>query len=170
LLVWRVAVDSLNAPTRQVLVCGAASWRHAARPDRAAFKFAFPILNFIHMNEVTLITADQTELSEITSDIARIAELETIGADTYDVVGPDAHPQTGNNGILQTVTFSVPANRTITHLTQDCIAGPCAWSYNPDGGYEISYRLSNGNTRAEWRRKHTSHPVTYRVLVHWTTV
>ncbi len=70
-------------------------------------------------------------------------------------------------GKLQIETFTVPNSRFISDVTHECIAGPGAWSYNPDGGYGVWFRLTNGGTRAEWRRWHTSHPVTYRIHVHW---
>ncbi len=90
------------------------------------------------------------------------------GVDTYNVIGPDCH---GKPSQVQTVEFNVPPNRVITHLSQNCIAGPCGWSYstkeNAPNNYNISYDLENGATKAIWTRKHTSHSVTYQVYVHW---
>ena len=99
------------------------------------------------------------------------ASLPVAGTDTYTVVGPNCHQRPA---VVQSVTFSVPTNRRIVALRQDCIDGPCGWSYNPElqhpRNYEIWYRLFAGATQAEWRRKHTSHPVTYRIYVDWETV
>ncbi|GMV15492.1 MAG: hypothetical protein AMXMBFR56_37160 [Polyangiaceae bacterium] len=92
------------------------------------------------------------------------------GIDEYTVVGPNCDHHAGKKDQLQTVVFEVPKNRYILYLTQDCVGGPCGWSYNPDGGYDLWVRYFEGRTKAEWRRWHTSLPVTYKIRVHWASL
>jgi hypothetical protein len=88
------------------------------------------------------------------------------------VTGPDCANKPAK---IQQVTFRVDTNRQITGLWQECIAGPCGWSYhrdpNPPGReYDIDFQIQEGGTKAVWWRKHTSSPVTYRVHVEWKTL
>jgi hypothetical protein len=109
-------------------------------------------------------------MAEVVSLISNDASLSE-GIDVYTVTGPDRHMQSPES---QSVEFKVPANRYITQLTQECIGGPCGFSYstkqNHPHEYDISYDLVDGNTKAIWTRKHTSHPVTYRISVYWKSL
>lgn len=97
-------------------------------------------------------------------EVARAKGPHAEGVDRYDVTGPDCHNKPPS---LQVRQFRVDPNRFIYRVEQHHVSGPGPWSYNPDGGYDIWYRIQEGGTRAEWRRLHTSHPVTYQVLVYW---
>jgi hypothetical protein len=109
-----------------------------------------------------LSAAERRELAMVSS-----VRTATGGTDEYEVTGPDCHNKPAK---LQIEFFSVPDNRYIVQLRQKGIKGPSPWSYNPNGGYSIWVKYTKGRTQAEWRRLHTSHPVTYRIFVDWAAL
>ncbi|MFT3768447.1 MAG: hypothetical protein QM820_23610 [Minicystis sp.] len=115
--------------------------------------------------------ASEMLVSESELPAAEVAAIKrataSSGVDTYTVVGPDCHQKPGQ---LQTMFFEVPRNRMIDRVEQRCVSGPGPWSYNPEGGYDIWVRYFDGRTKAEWRRWHTSHPVTYEISVYWHAI